>query len=58
MTVTCSAVVVKFHHVVEGISSMGNFNKASEVDIPIIYADYYFIEVLLRKQEIAQQMND
>ncbi len=30
--------------------SVGNYNKGSEVDIPIIYADYYFLEALLRKK--------
>lgn len=33
--------------------STGNKPKDSEVDIPIIYADYYFLEALLRKSEIA-----
>jgi len=30
--------------------SVGNFNTGSEIDIPIIYADYYFVEALLRKR--------
>jgi len=38
--------------------SVGNFNRGSEVDIPIIYADYYFIEALLRKKEIEEKVND
>lgn len=29
-------------------NSVGNMNKDSEVDVPIIYADYYFVEALLR----------
>lgn len=32
--------------------STGNMNKSSEVDTPIIYADYYFIEALLRKMKL------
>lgn len=32
--------------------SVGNFNRDSEVDVPIIYADYYFLEALLRKSAI------
>ena len=28
--------------------STGNYPKGSEVDVPIIYADYYFMEALLR----------
>jgi unsaturated chondroitin disaccharide hydrolase len=35
--------------------SVGNFNAVSEVDVPIIYADYYFIEALLRKIAIDKQ---
>jgi len=31
--------------------SVGNLNRNSEVDIPIIYADYYYMEALLRKKE-------
>ncbi|MEM9666914.1 MAG: glucuronyl hydrolase [Bacteroidota bacterium] len=30
------------------LSSTGNANRDSEVDVPIIYADYYFVEALLR----------
>jgi peptidoglycan/xylan/chitin deacetylase (PgdA/CDA1 family) len=29
--------------------STGNFPKNDEIDVPIIYADYYFLEALLRK---------
>lgn len=32
--------------------STGNMNKNSEVDTPIIYADYYFMEALHRKKNI------
>jgi unsaturated chondroitin disaccharide hydrolase len=35
--------------------SVGNYNSGSEIDIPIIYADYYFIEALLRKIAIDKQ---
>ncbi len=28
--------------------SVGNMNKNSEVDVPLAYADYYFVEALLR----------
>ena len=30
--------------------STGNFNKNSEIDCPIVYADYYLLEALVRKQ--------
>jgi len=33
--------------------STGNFNKDSEVDVPIIYADYYYLEALLRSIKLA-----
>ena len=31
--------------------SSGNVPEKSEVDVPIIYADYYYVEALLRKKE-------
>jgi rhamnogalacturonyl hydrolase YesR len=34
--------------------STGNFNKNSEVDTPLNYADYYFLEALLRLKVRAQ----
>jgi rhamnogalacturonyl hydrolase YesR len=34
--------------------STGNFNKNSEVDTPLNYADYYFLETLLRLKARAQ----
>lgn len=37
--------------------SVGNKNSNSEVDVPIIYADYYFIEALLR-EKIKQGKNN
>jgi len=30
------------------VENPGNHNKNSEVDVPIIYADYYYLEALLR----------
>ena len=32
--------------------SVGNKNRDSEVDVPIIYADYYFIEALIRARKL------
>lgn len=34
--------------------SVGNLPADSEVDVPIIYADYYYVEALLRRLEIAK----
>lgn len=34
--------------------STGNKNKNSEVDVPLTYADYYFLEALLRWQNLAK----
>ncbi len=31
--------------------SVGNLNKDSEVDVPLTYADYYFVESLIRLKE-------
>jgi rhamnogalacturonyl hydrolase YesR len=33
--------------------SVGNWNRDSEVDVPIIYADYYYLEALLRRMELS-----
>lgn len=33
--------------------STGSFPADSEVDVPIIYADYYFIEALMRKMKLS-----
>ncbi len=33
--------------------STGDYPKDSEIDVPIIYADYYFLEANLRRQKIA-----
>ncbi len=35
--------------------STGNMNKDSEVDVPIIYADYYYVEALMRKKSLMQE---
>lgn len=34
--------------------STGSFPENSEVDVPLSYADYYFLEALLRYQAVAQ----
>ncbi len=34
--------------------SVGNKPAKSEVDVPIIYADYYFVEAMLRKHELEK----
>lgn len=33
--------------------SVGNMNKNSEVDVPLTYADCYFLEALLRLEEMT-----
>jgi unsaturated chondroitin disaccharide hydrolase len=37
--------------------STGNMPKNDEIDGPIAYADYYLLEALWRRQQIAQQLN-
>lgn len=32
--------------------SVGNMNKRSEVDVPLTYADYYYVEALMRLKKI------
>ena len=34
--------------------STGNKNRNSEVDVPLTYADYYFLEALLRWQQVVK----
>lgn len=34
--------------------STGNYNKNSEIDCPIVYADYYFLEALVRQKKVYQ----
>ena len=36
------------------LHSVGSGNSNSEVDVPIIYADYYFLEALLKKQKLEK----
>ena len=35
--------------------SVGNMNKRSEVDVPLSYADYYYVEALLRLKKILDE---
>lgn len=35
--------------------STGNKPGASEIDVPLVYADYYFLEALKRKQELTNK---
>ncbi len=35
--------------------SVGNFNKKSEVDVPLTYADYYYVEALLRLKRMQSE---
>ncbi len=35
--------------------SVGNFPKNSEIDVPINYADYYYLEALLRLKELDEK---
>lgn len=37
------------------LHSVGSGNSGSEVDVPIIYADYYFLEALLKKDKLEKQ---
>ncbi len=34
--------------------STGHFPHNSEIDVPIVYADYYFLEAILRKQHVGK----
>ena len=36
-------------------SSTGHWPHQSEINVPIIYADYYYLEALLRKQRLEQK---
>lgn len=38
--------------------SVGNMPKLSEVDVPLSYADYYYVEGLIRLLHLAQQPSD
>lgn len=35
--------------------SVGNYRKHSEMDVPLTYADYYFVEALLRLKKVVTQ---
>ena len=35
--------------------STGNYNKNSEVDVPLTYADYYYVEALLRLKKLQNE---
>ena len=35
---------------------VGNFPGGAEIDVPLVYADYYFLEALLRYQSIIKKM--
>ncbi len=37
------------------LHSVGSGNSNSEVDVPIIYADYYFLEALLKKDKLEKE---
>lgn len=39
------------------LHSTGHHPKNSEIDVPIIYADYYFMEALLRLKQIENEQN-
>jgi unsaturated chondroitin disaccharide hydrolase len=39
------------------LHSTGSKPSNSEVDVPLSYADYYFMEALLRRQELAKSKN-
>ena len=38
--------------------SVGNLNKHSEVDVPLTYADYYYVEALVRLKKLYQGKAD
>ncbi len=35
--------------------SVGNYNKNAEVDVPLTYADYYFVEALMRLKKLYHE---
>ncbi len=37
------------------LGSTGSFPHGSEINVPIVYADYYFLEALLRKEKLEKQ---
>ncbi|WP_282135138.1 glycoside hydrolase family 88 protein [Seonamhaeicola maritimus] len=40
------------------LHSTGHHPKNSEIDVPIIYADYYFMEALLRLNKLEESLTD
>ena len=38
------------------LHSTGHKPAKSEIDVPIIYADYYYLEALLRQKRLAKKM--
>lgn len=36
------------------VSSTGHFPNGSEINVPIVYADYYFIESLVRRERLSE----
>jgi unsaturated chondroitin disaccharide hydrolase len=32
--------------------SVGNFPTNTEIDVPIVYADYYFVEAIMRYRKL------
>ncbi len=38
--------------------SVGSIPHGGEIDVPLVYADYYFLEALLRYQKVLQQSNE
>ena len=36
--------------------STGHHPGGSEIDVPLVYADYYYLEALLRKRDINKQL--
>ena len=38
--------------------SVGNLNKKSEVDVPLTYGDYYYVEALVRLKKLYQGQSD
>ena len=39
------------------LHSTGSAPHKSEIDVPIVYADYYFLEALLRKSKLEKEGN-
>ena len=37
--------------------SVGSIPHNQEIDVPLTYADYYFLEALLRKSQLEKKIN-